>query len=78
MGEGFHHQSAHSQIKAAPYNYPHDASLGPDTTALVIIDMQRDCKRAHALDLECHFERAMGLRALSSIIMYSLRSRRVL
>lgn len=32
------------QIAAAPYNYPHDASLGPETTALVIIDMQRDCR----------------------------------
>ena len=30
-------------IKATPYNWPHDASLGPQTTALVLIDMQRDC-----------------------------------
>ncbi|KAK5134171.1 hypothetical protein LTR08_006831 [Meristemomyces frigidus] len=30
------------QILANPYNWPHDASLHPSTTALVIIDMQRD------------------------------------
>ena len=31
-------------IVAKPYWYPHDASLKPETTALVIIDMQRDCE----------------------------------
>ena len=31
------------QIKANPYNWPHDNSLNSSTTALVIIDMQRDC-----------------------------------
>ncbi len=31
-------------IKATPYNWPHDASLGRQTTALVLIDMQRDCE----------------------------------
>ena len=30
-------------IKATPYNWPHDASLNSSTTALVLIDMQRDC-----------------------------------
>ncbi|KIW99210.1 uncharacterized protein Z519_00873 [Cladophialophora bantiana CBS 173.52] len=30
------------QVPADPYSYPHDASLSPETTALVIIDMQRD------------------------------------
>ena len=30
-------------IKATPYNWPHDASLSPQTTALVLVDMQRDC-----------------------------------
>ncbi|KAK4544767.1 hypothetical protein LTR36_004016 [Oleoguttula mirabilis] len=30
------------QIAANPYNWPHDASLNATTTALVIIDMQRD------------------------------------
>jgi hypothetical protein len=29
---------------AAPYDWPHDASFSPENTALVIIDMQRDCK----------------------------------
>ena len=31
-------------IKATPYNWPHDASLAPSTTSLVLVDMQRDCK----------------------------------
>ncbi|OQU94665.1 hypothetical protein CLAIMM_00995 [Cladophialophora immunda] len=30
------------QVPADPYHYPHDHSLSPETTALVIIDMQRD------------------------------------
>ncbi|EXJ90877.1 hypothetical protein A1O1_03983 [Capronia coronata CBS 617.96] len=30
------------QIPATPYNWPHDASFNGETTALVIIDMQRD------------------------------------
>lgn len=36
-------------IKATPYNWPHDASLGPQTTALVLIDMQRDCAASYPL-----------------------------
>jgi len=31
-------------IKAEPYNWPHGCDFNPTTTALVIIDMQRDCK----------------------------------
>ena len=31
-------------IYAEPYHYPHDDSFDPWTTALVIIDMQRDCE----------------------------------
>ena len=34
-------------IKATPYNWPHDASLNSSTTALVLIDMQRDCAPFH-------------------------------
>lgn len=34
-------------IKATPYNWPHDASFAPNTTALVLVDMQRDCTCAH-------------------------------
>ncbi|RDW65594.1 hypothetical protein BP5796_10286 [Coleophoma crateriformis] len=29
-------------IEASPYNWPHDGSFGPESTALVIIDMQKD------------------------------------
>ena len=32
-----------NQIEAFPYNWPHDASLNSQTTALVVVDMQRDC-----------------------------------
>lgn len=30
-------------VRAEPYHWPHDGRLEPATTALVIIDMQRDC-----------------------------------
>jgi len=33
-----------SIIIANPYWWPHDASFGIENTALVIIDMQRDCE----------------------------------
>jgi hypothetical protein len=33
-----------SNIEALPYRWPHDSSFDPKTTALVIIDMQKDCK----------------------------------
>jgi hypothetical protein len=32
------------QVSARPYNWPHDSSLDKSTTALVIVDMQKDCK----------------------------------
>jgi len=36
-----------SIVVAEPYWWPHDASLKIQTTALVIIDMQRDCMTIH-------------------------------
>jgi len=33
-----------SSIEAKPYKWPHDNSFDPKTTALVIIDMQKDCE----------------------------------
>lgn len=33
-----------TSVEASPYNWPHDESLDPKTTALVIIDMQKDCR----------------------------------
>lgn len=33
-----------SSVEASPYMWPHDGSLDPKTTALVIIDMQKDCE----------------------------------
>lgn len=37
-------QEKQGQVAALPYAWPYDASLSPTTTALVIIDMQRDCE----------------------------------
>ncbi|KAK2762606.1 hypothetical protein FQN54_000779 [Arachnomyces sp. PD_36] len=37
-----HHKVKKGQISATPYDWPHDATMTPFTTALVIIDMQRD------------------------------------
>lgn len=38
-----HHKVKKGQITAVPYDWPHDATMTPFTTALVIIDMQKDC-----------------------------------
>lgn len=38
-----HHKVKKGQITASPYDWPHDATFTPFTTALVVIDMQRDC-----------------------------------
>jgi hypothetical protein len=32
------------RVNSQPYNWPHDAPMDSKTTALVIIDMQKDCK----------------------------------
>ncbi|KAL2005415.1 hypothetical protein VTN00DRAFT_2626 [Thermoascus crustaceus] len=37
-----HHKVKKGQITAVPYDWPHDATMTPFTTALVIIDMQKD------------------------------------
>lgn len=37
------HSKMDSSIDASPYKWPHDNSFDPKTTALVIIDMQKDC-----------------------------------
>jgi hypothetical protein len=37
------HSKMASSIDASPYKWPHDNSFDPKTTALVIIDMQKDC-----------------------------------
>lgn len=39
-----HHRAKKGQLTAQPYDWPHDASFSPFTTALVLIDMQQDCK----------------------------------
>ena len=37
------HKVRKGQLAALPYDWPHDATFTPYTTALVIIDMQKDC-----------------------------------
>lgn len=37
-----HHKVRKGQIAAIPYDWPHDATLTPYTTALVVVDMQKD------------------------------------
>jgi hypothetical protein len=37
------HKVRKGQVPAIPYDWPHDSSFTPYTTALVIIDMQKDC-----------------------------------
>jgi hypothetical protein len=45
-----HHKAKKGQIEAVPYDWPHDAGFSPFTSALVIVDMQRDCKAAPRWD----------------------------
>jgi len=42
-------------IEALPYRWPHDGSFDPKTTALIIIDMQMDCKYMPFNALRCLF-----------------------
>ncbi|KIX03832.1 uncharacterized protein Z518_07385 [Rhinocladiella mackenziei CBS 650.93] len=63
------------QVAAVPYNYPHDASLAPNTTALVIIDMQRDfCEIGGYFD--CQGYDVAPARAIISIIQTLLSAAR--
>lgn len=39
-----HHRVKKGQIEAVPYDWPHDAGFSPFTSALLVVDMQRDCK----------------------------------
>lgn len=45
-----HHKVKKGQITAVPYDWPHDATMTPFTTALVLIDMQKDCKYHTGID----------------------------
>lgn len=38
------------QILAVPYDWPHDATMTPFTTALVMVDLQKDCTLHSFLD----------------------------
>jgi len=42
---------AAERVDAQPYHWPHDAPMDSNTTALVIIDMQKDCKYT---DFQCY------------------------
>lgn len=45
------HSSAVTAVQAKPYSWPHDSSLRPDSTALIIVDMQLDfCSPGGYLD----------------------------
>lgn len=41
-----------SHIEASPYAWPHDGTFNPKTTALVIIDMQKDCALSRILSVK--------------------------
>jgi len=41
-----------SHIEASPYVWPHDGTFNPKTTALVIIDMQKDCALSRILSVK--------------------------
>lgn len=44
-------ESSAKAIEAEPYNWPHDSSLSPESTALIIVDMQLDfCSPGGYLD----------------------------
>ncbi|OCT46289.1 Peroxyureidoacrylate/ureidoacrylate amidohydrolase RutB [Cladophialophora carrionii] len=57
------HSSLNRSVLAEPYHYPHDASFSPATTAIVVIDMQRDfCEIGGYFDCQgCGVEDARNL-----------------
>lgn len=59
-----------ASIDAQPYRWPHNGGFSPETTALVIIDMQKDCKSTKFMivilrQFSSHF------RTLSLLLLYS-------
>lgn len=50
------------QVKADPYSFPHDGSFRPETTALLVIDMQRDfCEHGGYLTESQGYEPLRGI-----------------
>lgn len=45
-GENIMMPSTTNKVEAEPYAWPIRSSMSAETTALVVIDMQRDCKSA--------------------------------
>ena len=43
LGSAQKMQQKEHYVKARPYFWPHDRTLAASNTALVVIDMQRDC-----------------------------------
>ncbi|GBE80164.1 Isochorismatase hydrolase [Sparassis crispa] len=68
-------------IAAQPYQWPLDGSLSPSTTALVVIDMQNDCKSFSILelarDLTSQHPRIIHTRAIIPTIASLLETFRV-
>lgn len=63
-----HHKVRKGQLPATPYDWPHDASFTPYTTALVIIDMQKDCEYRFLTRLShCSFQPSLFARWLHGI-----------
>ncbi|KIV83509.1 hypothetical protein PV11_05528 [Exophiala sideris] len=68
--------SRSKQLDASPYNWPHDGSLSPKTTALVIIDMQRDfCEEGGYFDCQGYdYHVAQGIVPFLQILLENTRA----
>ncbi|KAK5040079.1 hypothetical protein LTS07_000576 [Exophiala sideris] len=68
--------SRSKQLDASLYNWPHDGSMSPKTTALVIIDMQRDfCEEEGYFDCQGYDIRvAQGIMPFLHIILEHTRA----